>query len=329
MFGRGNRKSHRDARDAAAPDVLTESAEVTAAVRRVVAHIGCGYSPDGGNVLRLGVEDVDTSVTVETSPLALTLGAVWLGLPGEDVKDVRRVLNDWNGGHSVPRTWTAPDEDGDLRVLADTTMTCAAGVTAAQIDEWARRALAGLSELSDFLEGQWPDAEYMEADELDDAGDETEPEPTLSALQPVTLERIAEVIPGKTVTTSEDGASGRRGNGFVRPVGGNDAGADIALHERVMTVTAGAVFGEADADAVDWLRDVCTQASALPGGAVSVVDEAGAGDNAGVTVTCALHRPVGAGLADVQLVDAVSRDRETVERCFGELIAVITGDTDA
>ena len=141
----------------------------------------------------------------------------------------------------------------------------------------------------------------------------------------MTLDRIAAVVPGETVSIKENGASGRRGNGYVRTVGA--AAPDIALHDGTLTVTTGAAFGDAGevpAEALDWLRAVCGQVNTDPDGVVSVVT-GDSGDSGDVIMTSALHRPVGAGMHDAQLAAVLATARAQVGTRFDGLVAEVTG----
>ena len=344
--------------------MLTDAAEVSAELRRALVRVGCDFTQQGAEgadgaavtdadtreVLLLQVEDMDAAVLLGRSPLSLVLSADWDGVLDGDAEEHRRVLNDWNARHTVPRAVAVLDVDGDARVHLDSVMDCSAGVSPAQVDEWVRRALSGLSQVTEFLDEQFPDAARVE---LEDAAEEpsedadaeggedpdagadadtggsdapdTADSTALVAGEPVTLDRIAAVVPGETVSIKENGASGRRGNGYVRTVGA--AAPDIALHDGTLTVTTGAAFGDAGevpAEALDWLRAVCGQVNTDPDGVVSVVT-GDSGDSGDVIMTSALHRPVGAGMHDAQLAAVLATARAQVGTRFDGLVAEVTG----
>lgn len=339
--------------------MLTDAAEVSAELRRALVRVGCDFTQQGAEgadgaavtdadtraVLLLQVEDMDAAVLLGRSPLSLVLSADWDGVLDGDAEEHRRVLNDWNARHTVPRAVAVLDVDGDARVHLDSAMDCSAGVGPAQVDEWVRRALAGLSQVTEFLDEQFPDAARVELEDAAeepsedadaeggedpdagaDAGGSDAPDTAdstaLVAGEPVTLDRIAAVVPGETVSIKENGASGRRGNGYVRTVGA--AAPDIALHDGTLTVTTGAAFGDAGevpAEALDWLRAVCGQVNTDPDGVVSVVT----GDSGDVIMTSALHRPVGAGMNDAQLAAVLATARAQVGVRFDGLVAEVTG----
>lgn len=334
MFGRRSSKTARQWRDAPDPgdvDVLPDprpDADLAATVlQRVLVEVGGDALPG-------------FTVTVGTTadPLTCTVTGLWdATVPADAVGTLDGVLNRWNTGHTVPRTRAELDAAGQVRIRADSVLGCGAGVTVQQLDEWMRRALAGFSALGEFLGARWPDAEDAE-----DVGDVTGPaaEPAVepaagdvtalvTAGNPygllggrtpaVLLPRIGTGIAGRT-EVKEAGASGRRGNGYLRFA----AGPDVALHDGTLSVTdsvALAAPGGLDADTVDWLHALCGRANALPGGVVAVVD--------GETLTCAVHRPVGSGLSDAQLADTVTRDRVAVGETLRLLMGEITGDADA
>ena len=331
--------------------MLTDAAEVSAELRRALVRVGCDFTQQGAEgadgaavtdadtraVLLLQVEDKDAAVLLGRSPLSLVLSADWDGVLDGDAEEHRRVLNDWNARHTVPRAVAVLDVDGDARVHLDSVMDCSAGVSPAQVDEWVRRALAGLSQVTEFLDEQFPDAD-AEGGEDPDAGADadtggsdapgTADSTALVAGEPLTLDRIAAVVPGETVSIKENGASGRRGNGYVRTAGA--AAPDIALHDGTLTVTTGAAFGDAGevpAEALDWLRAVCGQVNTDPDGVVSVVtgDSGDSGDSGDVIMTSALHRPVGAGMHDAQLAAVLATARAQVGARFDGLVAEVTG----
>ncbi|HIW92723.1 MAG TPA: YbjN domain-containing protein [Candidatus Corynebacterium avicola] len=341
MFGRLRNKRAAASADSAkasgaTAELLTGSAELADELRRALIRVECGHTEvsvdeDSRPVLSLQVEDMDAAVALGRSPLCLVLTADWDGvLEGERCAEVHRsVLNDWNAAHTVPRAVAVLDADGEARVHLDTVMDCSAGATPAQVDEWVRRALAGLSQVTEFLDEEYPDARRVGSPD-DDAQEDTEVTEVadtaeLVAGEKVTLDRIAAVLPGETVSIKEDGASGRRGNGYVRTVGA--AAPDIALHDGTLAVTTGAAFGdtgEVPDDAVAWLHAVCAQVNTEPDGVVSVVTV----DEGEIIMTCALHRPVGAGMGEAQLSAVITAAREQVGHRFSGLVAEVTGGVD-
>lgn len=332
MFGRRRNKRGAASADSskapgAAVELLDGSAELAEELRRALVRVDCGHSVDEDSrpVLSVQVEDMDAAVLLGSSPLSLMLSADWDGVLEGDPDHHRSVLNDWNAAHTVPRAVAVLDADGEARVHLDTVMDCSAGVSPAQVDEWVRRALAGLSQVTEFLDEEFPDARRVEPQEdhaVEDTDDEVGDTADLAAGEKVTLDRIAAVLPGETVSIKEDGASGRRGNGYVRTVGA--AAPDIALHDGTLTVTTGAAFGDAGEvpeDAPAWLRVVCAQVNTEPDGVVSVVTE----DSGEIVMTCALHRPVGAGMSEVQLSAVITAARKQVGHRFSGLVAEVTG----
>jgi hypothetical protein len=328
MFGRGKRSRRH-----ASPSLLTDAASVVDSVCDALRRLECAHEVSDGAVVSLTVEAADAAIVVGESPLSLTFSADWLGLPDADAVDQRRVLNDWNAHHTVPRATGVLDEDGDARVHLDTVLTCRSGVTDAQVDEWVRRALAGVSQIVEYLDETWPDVDVVELEadraEATAGADDVPDAAELAKADTVTLERIAASVSGETVTVQEDGASGRRGNGYIRPVGAAGA-ADVALHDGTLTITSGAVFGGLESmpeGTLDWLSVVCGQLNSHPDGAVAVASVTEDGE---VTVTCAVHLPVGAGLTDEQLTGTVDDGLALVGARFDALIASVTdGETDA
>ena len=123
MFGRKSSKTRRqwkDAPDPGAVDVLPDprpDADLASSVlQRVLVEVG------GENV-----RGFDVTAGVTTGPLTFTVEALWHGVAGEDA-GVDTALNRWNAGHTVPRARAELDEDGRVRVRADSTLTCGAGV---------------------------------------------------------------------------------------------------------------------------------------------------------------------------------------------------------
>jgi hypothetical protein len=351
VFGRKkHRKTRREWQDApdpgkeeVVPDGHPEPRLVRSVVQRVLAEAGCAAAPVGSSEIHTVAGPFAVTVEVDVDPLTFTVDALWEGhLPAAD-RSVLRALNSWNVGHTVPRVHAELDGRGTLRVRADSVLTAGAGVTVRQLDEWVRRALAGLSSLTEYLEGLWPGvagrarepagvSDGMGAYDGDLrllvtsgnryglAGGKT-PAPS--------LDRMAELLAadGAPMTeTREEGASGRRGNGWLRPSEPGGADADVALHDGTLSVTAGASLGAVDEHTADWVRSLCGATNALPGGVVAVLGEDATGS---ATVTCAVHRPVGAGLSDAQLSDALRRDRSLVGRRFRELSGEITGESGA
>lgn len=346
MFGRGKApktaRRWKDAPDPGTVGVLSDArpdADLAATVlRRVLAEVG------GDEVTGF---EVTASVTAD--PLIFTVEALWCGVLADSAETavgsettagrVDTVLNRWNAGHTVPRAHAGLDSEGRLRVRADSALTCGAGVTVQQLDEWVRRALAGLTALGEFLGERWPDA-LTTGEGYDDAGPDGEaPGPPVAdgditalvtegnrygllggSTPPVLLPRVGLGIDGRT-EVREPGVSGRRGNSYLRFA----AGPDVALHDGTLTVSDGASLGRVDADTTEWLHSLCGRMNALTGNVVSVVDSA----VGGVTLTCAAHRPVGSGLSDAQLADAVTRDRVAVGETLRILLAEITGATGA
>ncbi len=348
MFGRKKqRKTRREWQDApdpgkdeVAPDPHAEPRLVTSVVQRVLAEAGCPAASSGASEVRTATGPFEVTVAVDVAPLAFSVDALWTGeLPATD-RSVLHALNEWNVGHTVPRVHAELDGRGMLRVRADSVLTAGAGVTVRQLDEWVRRALAGLSSLAEFLTGQWPDA-HAPSPEADDVsagmgaytgdlrllvtpgnryGLAGGPTPAVS------LDRMAAALATdgmQTTATREEGASGRRGNGWLRPTG---TGADTALHDGALSVTAGAALGEIDGPTADWVMSLCGATNMLPGGVVAVL---GTAAGTGATLTCALHRPVGSGLSEAQLADVLRHDRDLVWRRYRELSAEITGETGA
>lgn len=348
MFGRKRSgKTARQWKDAPDPgdvDVLPDprpDAELaTSVLRRVLVEVG-------GDDLA----GFDVAVSAVTDPLVFTVAGRWTGtVPADAAATATAVLNRWNAGHTVPRAAVEEDAAGRLRVRADSVLGCGAGVTVQQLDEWMRRALAGLSALREYLDARWPVAELdadLDADLEDGKADtdaDTEADADGPAAPPVAtgditalvtdgnrygllggrtpavlLARTGTGIAGRT-ETKESGASGRRGNGYLRFA----AGPDVALHDGTLSVTdsvALAAPGGLDADTTDWLHALCNRVNAFPGGVVAVLD--------GATLTCAVHRPVGSGLSDAQLSDAVTRDRVAVGETLRVLMSEIAGDTGA
>ncbi|WP_010120035.1 YbjN domain-containing protein [Corynebacterium nuruki] len=354
MFGRKKqRKTRREWQDApdpgkdeVAPDSHAEPRQVTSVVQRVLAEAGCPAAPSGASEVRTATGPFEVTVAVDVAPLAFSVDALWTGeLPATD-RSVLHALNEWNAGHTVQRVHAELDGRGTLRVRADSVLTAGAGVTVRQLDEWVRRALAGLSSLAEFLAAQWPDvhAPFPEADDVSTGmgaytgdlrllvtpgnryGLAGGPTPAVS------LDRMAACLTAdgvRTTATREEGASGRRGNGWLRPTGpdgGPGTGADIALHDGALSVTAGAALGEIDGPTADWVMSLCGATNVLPGGVVAVL---GTAAGAGATLTCALHRPVGSGLSEAQLAEVLHHDRDLVWRRYRELGAEITGETGA
>jgi hypothetical protein len=348
MFGRKKqRKTRREWQDApdpgkdeVAPDPHAEPRLVTSVVQRVLAEAGCPAAPSGASEVRTATGPFEVTVAVDVAPLAFSVDALWTGeLPATD-RSVLHALNEWNVGHTVPRVHAELDGRGMLRVRADSVLTAGAGVTVRQLDEWVRRALAGLSSLAEFLAGQWPDASAPspEADDVS-AGMGAYTGDLRLLVTPgnryglaggptpaVSLDRMAAALSADGVQTTaarEEGASGSRGNGWLRPTG---TGADTALHDGALSVTAGAALGEIDGPTADWVMSLCGATNMLPGGVVAVL---GTAAGTGATLTCALHRPVGSGLSEAQLTDVLRHDRDLVWRRYRELSAEITGETGA
>lgn len=320
MFGsKKAAKTHRQWKDAPdpgtveiIPDARPDAGSVNAVLRRVLAEVG-GEAVPG----------FDVTAEATTEPLTFTVDGLWLRSVDEDLADT--TLNRWNVGHTVPRAHAELDAEGRVRVRADSQLVCGAGVTIRQLDEWVRRALAGFTALGDFLGQRWPDAEIVEgAGQVTSAGQEA---PTadgdITAL--VTPGNRHGLLGGRTPAVllprlgdgteiKEPGASGRRGNGYMR----FDVGPSVALHDGTLTVTDGVELGTLDLDTAEWLHRLCGRMNALSGGVVSVVE--------GTSLTCAVHRPVGSGLSDAQLADAVSRDRAAVAETLGILLAEVTGE---
>lgn len=342
MFGRKSSKTRRQWKDA--PDPGTESiaparhpdAEAASSVvRRVFVEVG------GEDVA-----DFDVEVSATTGPLTVRLEAVWHGTVAPAAESgagsgVDTALNRWNAGHTVPRAYARLDDSGQILVCADSVMTCGVGVTVQQLDEWMRRALAGLSALREYLGQRWPGAETDAEDDtgIDDAGTDAVAAPTgpvadgdITALvvddnpygllggkpPAVLLPRIGAEVVGRT-EVKESGASGRRGNGYLRFADGPD----VALHDGTLSVSSGIALGtpgSLDPDTVDWLHALCGRVNALPGSVVAVFD--------GANLTCAVHRPVGSGLSDAQLTDAVTRDRVAVRETVLMLLSEIRDDSE-
>lgn len=350
MFGRKkHRKTRREWQDApdpgkeeVVPDRNAEPRLVRSVMQRVLAEAGCTATPSGSSEVHTTASRFTVTLAVDVAPLAFSVDALWNGrLPATD-RSALGILNNWNVGHTVPRVHAELDGRGSLRVRADSVLTAGAGVTVRQLDEWVRRALAGLTSLSEFLDGQWPGVSHpvRDADGVSNgmgaytgdlrvlvtagnryglAGGKT---------PAVTLGRMAALLAAdgvETTATREEGAPGRRGNGWLRPVD-TGTGADVALHDGALSVTAGAVLGEVDGQTADWVRSLCGASNLLPGGVVAVLGKAADG---AATLTCALHRPVGAGLSDAQLADALRHDRDLVWSRFRELSSEITGETGA
>lgn len=341
MFGRKSSKTRRqwkDAPDPGAVDVLPDprpDADLASSVlQRVLVEVG------GENV-----RGFDVTAGVTTGPLTFTVEALWHGVAGEDA-GVDTALNRWNAGHTVPRARAELDEDGRVRVRADSTLTCGAGVTVQQLDEWMRRGLAGFTALGEFLDARWPSAEVVgdEGDEDDEegeaSGDADVATGDITALvtdgnrygllggrtPAVLLPRLADAVAGdggESTEVRESGASGRRGNGYLR----FGSGPDVALHDGTLTVTDGVALGAVDADTLDWLHALCGRVNALPGGVVAVADGA-AGEDAGTVLTCAVHRPVGSGLSDAQVAHVVAWDRSAVAGTLRLLLAEVTGEDE-
>lgn len=350
MFGRKSPTTKRQWRDApdpgdvdVLPDPRPDAGLAVTVLRRVLVEVG-------GTGDTVAGFDVTPVVTAE--PLTFTVDALWHGIAGHAGAGadsgvgggVDTVLNRWNAGHTVPRAHAELDADGRVRVRADSVLTCGAGVTVRQLDEWMRRALAGMSALGEFLDARWPDTETTGAegadsaegaegaDSADSAVDAAVADGDITAL--VTDGNRYGLLGGRTpavllprlgdgAEVKESGASGRRGNGYLRFA----AGPDAALHDGTLTVTDGVALGPVDADTLDWLHALCGRANALPGGVVAVVDGGGGGAN-GVNLTCAVHRPVGSGLSDAQVEHAVSRDRAVVTETLRLLMAEVTGEDD-
>ncbi|MDN6476454.1 YbjN domain-containing protein [Corynebacterium variabile] len=328
MFGRKSSKTRRQWKDA--PDPGTESiaparhpdAEAASSVvRRVFVEVG------GEDVA-----DFDVDVSATTGPLTVRLEAVWHGTVAPTAglgagSGVDTALNSWNAGHTVPRAYARLDDSDQIRVCADSVMTCGAGVTVQQLDEWMRRALAGLSALREYLGQRWPgaatDAVAAPVGQVAD-GDITalvvdgNPYGLLGGKTPaVLLPRIGVEVVGRT-EVKESGVSGRRGNGYLRFADGPD----VALHDGTLSVSSGIALGtpgSLDPDTVDWLHALCGRVNALPGSVVAVFD--------GANLTCAVHRPVGSGLSDAQLTDAVTRDRVVVRETVLMLLSEIREDS--
>ncbi|AGP30141.1 YbjN domain-containing protein [Corynebacterium terpenotabidum] len=316
MFGRKastTRRLWKDAPDPGDVEVIPDphpDAELAASVLRRV-------------LVEVGGEDVagfDVAVAVSVSPLTFTLEALWRGV-ADATADV--ILNRWNAGHTVPRVHAELDEEGRIRVCADSTLVSNSGVTVQQLDEWMRRALAGVSALGAYLSTRWTEgAEPVGSPDLPVASGDITALVTDDNRYGLRGGRTPAVLlprlrGGEQATEVKDaGASGRRGNGYLR----FPSGPDVVLHDGTLTVTDSVPLGETDADTVDWLCALCGRANAAPGGVVSVVDS-GPG---GTMLTCAVHRPVGSGLSDSQAADIVTRDRQVVVEALRLLLAEVT-----
>ncbi|WP_297008255.1 YbjN domain-containing protein [uncultured Corynebacterium sp.] len=344
MFGRKRPRARRQWKDApdpgtvdVLPDPRPEADLASSVLQRVLVEVG------GGNV-----EGFTVSARATTGPLTFTVDALWHGIAGDGVD---ASLNRWNAGHTVPRAHAELDEEGRVRVRADSALTCGAGVTVQQLDEWMRRGLAGFTALGEYLVARWPAAEDVEDDDADAEGADDAPAASgdITALvtdgnqygllggrtPAVLLPRLAEAVKraaksgdgGESTEVRESGASGRRGNGYLRFA----SGPDVALHDGTLTVTDGVSLGAVDADTLDWLHALCGRVNALPGGVVAVADGAADGGE-GTVLTCAAHRPVGSGLSDAQVSHVMARDRQVVAETLRLLMSEIAGedaDTDS
>jgi hypothetical protein len=345
MFGRKSSKTRRQWKDApdpgtveVLPDPIPDADLASSVLQRVLVEVG------GDNVAGF-----DVTAGVATGPLTFTVEALWHGIAG-DGGGVDTALNRWNARHTVPRAHAELDEDGRVRVRADSTLTCGAGVTVQQLDEWMRRGLAGFTALGEFLDARWPSVEVIGDDddddddddgEVGDSGDADVASGDITALvtdgnrygllggrtPAVLLPRLADAVTnrdgGESTEVRESGASGRRGNGYLR----FGSGPDVALHDGTLTVTDGVALGAVDADTLDWLHALCGRVNALPGGVVAVADGS-AGEGTGTVLTCAVHRPVGSGLSDAQVAHVVGWDRSAVAGTLRLLLAEVTGEDE-
>ncbi|AWT26939.1 hypothetical protein Csp1_21860 [Corynebacterium provencense] len=336
------------------PSPQVDPHAASAVLHRVLTEIG-GDRP----VTQVGGFAVAT--TVRTAPLTFALEGLWEGQSDSDSGKLLTLAGTWNAGHTVPRAQVGVDRSGRVTVTADSELVCGVGVTVQQLDEWLRRALAGFSAFGSFLAerglqtvaggdraggdragesgDRQPDAVPVDAVPVDAVLEEVAHGDVTAAVTPgnrfglvggrtpaVLLARIGTSLEGRT-EHREPGASGRRGNGYLRFA----AGADVALHDGTLSVTDGVTLGspgsggpESDDDTNDveeWLRALCNRVNTLPGGVVAVFDRG--------TLTCAVHRPVGSGLSDAQLDDAVSRDRRAVGEMLRLMAAEISGEADA
>lgn len=335
-----------------APDAIPDAALAATVLRRVLVEVGGDE-----------VADFALTVQVRADPLTFVVDARWEGaiavLGDGDaeaavvLEDAAITLNQWNSQHTVPRLYaeiegtesadSADSTDGgessaQIRVCANSELSCGAGVTVQQLDEWMRRALAGVTAAGEFLDARWPDAldevpEDAEGPEDDRAANTAEESPIADGdITALIVEgnrygllggrTPALILPrlGDGTEVREAGASGRRGNGYLRFA----AGPDVALHDGVMSISDSLVLGEVSSDLSGWLHILCDRMNAQPGGVVSVVDNS----PSGTALTCALHRPVGSGLSDAQVEDAVTRGRAAVALCTRLLLAEVTGDSE-
>lgn len=344
-----------------ATTVTTEAA--TQALHRAAADTGYRVTGLEGPALRIqaagtgGTDDVAvTAAVVVDDDGALTASyraqVDWDGiLDGEDFIAAQATINTWNNGHIAPRLIGYRDTDGHVRLRGEVVLNSLTGVTSAQLTEWIRMVVTAAQSLQDYLREQWPDVAMIplnsplsSAEPTDGAdGADGSPLPDAPAdaaaglidgeLTPVTLERIADALgdPRPEVEHTDDA-----GNGTV-PVAVGDISLDVSFHAPVITVSAGARFGELDADTAGYLLSVCSRWNANPAGIVIVLRNLAdtAGDNvknestgaySDAALVAALHLPAPSGLTDDQLEASVTASCRIVADSFRALVDDITGD---
>lgn len=264
----------------------------------------------------------------------------WHGiLDGEDFIAAQATINAWNNGHIAPRLIGYRDENGHVRLRGEVVLNSFTGVSLTQLTEWAQMVVTAAHSLDDYLQEQWPNVAKLPvetppeaAERLPDASDAADASDEAAGLidedtPEVTLERIADSlgIDGATVEHSDDA-----GNGTV-PVTVGDVSLDVSFHAPVITVSAGARFGEMDADTAGYLLSVCSRWNANPAGIVIVLRELegeaiGTDGFTDAALVAALHLPAPTGLTDEQLTAAVTASCRVVADSFSALVADITGD---